>query len=255
MSARKLFDMFENKVPGLSLMIYAFAIIDFAILIICVLYSADQDLVRITNRNNEVVYEADYNLDHIAEFKQIYGIEDFQKEGFVVSRVEIDNQFPTRAWIALSICVPMVIILFVVFLVKIFQEVFHSKKEDPDGTEAAGMPRSDFEETKFEKVFSTLGRLNIYSLGGTVILIVFLYWMIPDFLIYLGKISYQTIKELKWVILGVVSFGGIYLLVSLYLTYQTKKEMIRQQAEIQKHRDRLVIEAKSEKKLLEDRPN
>jgi hypothetical protein len=78
--------------------------------------------------------------------------------------------------------------------------------------------------------------------------------MIPDLLLFLGKISYQTISELKWVILCVVLFGGIYLILKTYLSYKTKTEIIRQQCEIQKNRDRLVIEARREKKLLEEKP-
>ena len=77
--------------------------------------------------------------------------------------------------------------------------------------------------------------------------------MVPDLLIYLGKISYQTISELKWVILSVVVFGGVYMILKVFLSYKTKNEIIKQQAEIQKNRDRLAIDAKLEKKLLENR--
>ena len=220
---------------------------------VCVIYSANQDIVKIYNSNNVIVYEDSYNLSYISEFKKIYGIENFKEEGFVVTRVGIDNKFPTRAWIALSICVPLVLILFVVFIVKTFEDIFHLKKEDEKGNKK-GKQDPYFEETKFEKLFSTLGRLNIYSLGCTVILLVFLYWMVPDLLIYLGKISYQTISELKWVILSVVLFGGAYMLLKVFLSYKTKHELIKQQAEIQKNRDKLAIDAKLEKKLLENKP-
>jgi hypothetical protein len=256
MNDKKLRELVEKHVPGLSVIIFVFAMIEFGILIVCVAYSANQDIVKIYNPENEVVYENVYNMTYITEFKKIYGIENLKEEGFVVTRVGKDNQFPVRAWVALSICVPMVLILFLVFIVKVFEDVFHSKGKDKKGDKKAE-PDSDFEDTSFqetsvEKLFSTLGRLNIYALGGTVILIVFLYWMIPDLLIYLGKISYQTISELKWVIFGVVVVGGIYLIVKLFLTYKTKKEILKQQAEIQKNRDRLAIEAKLENKLLED---
>jgi len=253
-SDKKLREIVEEHVPGLSIIIFIFAIIEFGILMICLVYSADQDIVKIYNSENELVYEDEYNQSYITEFKKIYGIENFMTDGFVVTRVEKDNEFPTRAWIALSICIPLVAILFVVFIVRIFEDVFHKTKEEEDESEK-GKPQSDFEETKFEKLFSTLGRLNIYSLGCTVIIIVFLYWMVPDLLIYLAKISYETISELKWVILGVVLFGGVYMILKAYLSYKTKNEIIIQQAEIQKNRDRLAIEAKLEKKLLENRPN
>lgn len=254
MSDKRLREIFKNKVLGLPLILSLFAIVEFGILMICVVSSADHDVVKIYNSNNDVVYEDVYNTFYISEFKKVYGIENFKEEGFVVKRVGIDNKFPTRAWIALSICVPLVLILFVVFIIKVFTEVLHSKKENEESSKQ-GKQAPDFEETKFEKLFSTLGRLNIYSLGSTVIIIVFLYWMIPDLVVYLGKISYQTISELKWVILGLVLFGGAYMILKTVLSYQTKKQIIKQQAEIQKNRDRLAIEAKLDKKLLEDKSN
>ena len=250
MSDEKLREIVEKHAPGLFLIISVFAIIEFGILMGCVVYSANQDVVKIYNANNDVVYEDVYNMSYITEFKNIYGIENFKEEGFIVTRIKIDNKFPTRAWIALSICVPLVLILFVAFIVKVFADVFHLKKDDDEGSKK-GKKNHDFEETKFEKLFSTLGRLNIYSLGSTVIIIVFFYWMVPDLLISLGKISYQTISELKWVILGVVLTGGAYMILKTFLSYKTNKEMIKQQAKIQNNRDRLAIEAKLEKKLLD----
>ncbi len=252
MSEEKLRELVDKHVPGLFVIIVVFAIIEFGILVACVTYSGNQDVVKIFNQNNKIVYENTYNLSHITDFKKIYGIENFKDEGFTVTRIKINTKFPTRAWIALSICVPLVLILFIAFIVRIFEDMFHSKKKDKQENKNSEQT-SDFEETKFEKLFSTLGRLNIYSLGSTVILIAFGYWMVPDLLVYIGKISYQTIAELKWVILGIVLFGGIYMILKTYWSYKTKNELIKQQSQIQQNRDRLTIEAKLETKLLENK--
>lgn len=252
MSEKKLRQIVENHVPGLSLLISVFALLEFGILIVCIFYSANHKVVRIYDNSNTVVYEDIYNADYINEFKKIYGIQSFKDEGFTFTRVGIENRFPTRAWIALSICVPLILILFVVFIVRVFIDVFQPKA-DEEAKSSKNNPDSEFEETRFEKLFSTLGRLNIYSLGCTAILIAFFYWMIPDMLIYMGKISYNTISELKWVLLGIIIFSGAYILVKTILSYKTKNEIIRQQADIQKNRDRMVIESKLEKKLLEDK--
>ena len=125
------------------------SILTFAILMVCVLYSANQDVVRIYNPSNDVVYEAAFNTSDIAEFKKVYGIENFKKEGFVVTREEIENEFPTRAWVALSVCVPLAMIFFVVFIVKVFRDVFQPGKED-DVSSKEGRQPADFDETKFE---------------------------------------------------------------------------------------------------------
>lgn len=240
--------MVEKRVPGLFLIISTLAIIEFAIFIICVAYSSNQDIIKIYNADNEIVYEDIYNVGDISEFKKIYGIRSFNKEGYTVKRLGIDNAFPTRAWIATSVCVPLIFIMFVVFIVKVFEDVFHLKK-DKEKQEQEDSKESDFEETRFEKLFTTLGRLNIYSLGGAVIFAVFMYWMVPDLLMYLSRVSYQTISELKWVILGLVIFAGIFIVLKTFFSYKTQTEIIKQQANIQKHRDRLSIESKLETKL------
>lgn len=252
MSQEKLQGFVEKKVPGLFYILITFAMIEFGILMICLLLSGNQDVIRVYNTANTLVYEDKYDTTALNEFKTVSGIKNFKDEGFVVTRTVIEDKFPTRSWIALSVCVPIVLILFVVFIVRVFEDVFRPKKKNQSTTEKS-QPTSDFDETRFEKLFSTLSRLNIYALGAMIILVGFLYWMIPDLLIYLGKISYQTISELKWIIICLVIFGSIYLVFRTFLSYKTKTEIIRQQSEIQKNRDRLTIENKSKGQLLENK--
>jgi hypothetical protein len=85
-----------------------------------------------------------------------------------------------------------------------------------------------------------------------VIVAAFLYWMVPDLLVTIGKVSFQTLSQLKWVLLGLVLVGGIYAIVRAVLTYKTKIAIIEQQSDIQKNRDRLAIEARQGARLLED---
>ena len=257
MREEKLGKLVDKRVPGLFSILVTFAAIEFGILLVCLAFSPSRDIVKIYNADKEVIYENEYNLTHIKEFKKAYGIKKLKENGFVLTRLKKENQFPVRAWIALSICIPLILILFTAFIIKVFEDMFPSpkrtqvskkqgKKEEGEGD--TSLP--DFEETKFEKLFSTLGRLNVYSLGTSILVIAFLYWMVPDLLIFVGKISYQTVSELKWVILGIILLGGLYLIIKSILAHKTRTEIIRQQADIQKNRDRLAIEAKLEIKLL-----
>lgn len=251
-SEEKLQALVEKQVPGLFIILVAFGMIELGILMACVAYSTDQDVVRIYNPNGEMIYENRYNPHHISEFKKIYGVQNFQDQGFIVKRIQVDIPFPTRAWIALSLCVPLGFALFIAFIVKLFKELFHSEKENEKQNQP-GNEVNGFEETRFEKLFSTLGRLNIYSLGATVILAAGLFWMVPDLVVFIGRIGFQTIIEFKWVLMGIILLGGIYLILKTYLSYKTKTEIIKQQAQIQQNRDRLAIEAKIGAKLLEDK--
>ena len=79
--------------------------------------------------------------------------------------------------------------------------------------------------------------------------------MVPDLLIAVGRISVHTILQLKWIILAIVIAGGIILILKTIFAYNTRKEIIRQQAEIQKYRDQLAMSSSLERKLLEDNSN
>ncbi len=253
MSEQKLQNLVEKKVPGLFFIIAIFAMIEFGILSICLVTSGNQDMVRVYNPEQKMIYEDFYNMSALTEFKTVSGIKNFNDEGFVVSYLVIDKKFPTRTWIALSISVPMILILFIVFIVRVFEDVFRARRKTQTNAEKPKQG-TDFEETRFEKLFTTLGRLNIYSLAATIILVAFLFWMVPDLVVFMGKISFQTLSELKWIILCLIIFGGIYLIIRTVLSYKTKTQMINQEFEIQKNRDRLAIEAKFDTKLVENKP-
>jgi hypothetical protein len=253
MSEQKLRKLVEKRIPGLFYIIAVFAMIEFGILVVCMVTASNHTRVTVYDAGQTVVYEDVYNPDSLAEFRRVSGIENFKEEGYTVARALVEKPFPTRTWIALSICVPLLLILFVVFVVRVFEDVFLVKKKPKD--ESGPEPREFyFEETRFEKLFSTLGRLNIYSLGSTVIVAAFLYWMVPDLLVTIGKISFQTLLQLKWVLLGLVLMGGIYVIVRVVLSHKTKMAIIEKQSEIQKNRDRLAIEARQTARLPEDRP-
>lgn len=255
MSEERLKKTIEDRIPGLFYMISIFALIEIGILAVCLWLGANQEWVTIYNPEKEIIYEGVYNQIRTTEFKSIYGIENYREEGYEIIRKTIDKPFPTRTWIALSICVPLVPIFFIVFLIRAFEDIFGTKKskeEDGAKEEKHSDENKIFEESRFEKLFSSIGRLSIYSLGAIVMLAAFFFWMVPDLLIAVGRISVHTILQLKWIILAIVVVGGIILILKTIFAYNTRKEIIRQQAEIQKYRDQLAMSSSLERKLLED---
>ncbi len=253
MSGTKFIDLLDARVPGLFFIIFMFVVLEIGILMVCAGFSGNRHILKIHDAKGILVYEDVYDENHINEFKNLSGIEDFQEQGYVLTRAVIENDFPTRTWIALSIGIPLVLILFVAFIVRIFSDIFLAKPDPPAKSRNPDRTGINFGENRFEKFFSTLGRLNIYALGAVILVMVFLLWMIPDLLSYAGKIGYQTVVEFKWVFLGILVFAGGYLMMRTWLAYKTRLEIIRRQADIQKNRDRLVIEAKmEERKLLAD---
>ena len=255
MSEERLKKIIEGRIPGLFYIISIFALIEIGILAVCMWLGANQEWVTIYNPEKEIIYEGVYNQIRTTEFKSIYGIENYREEGYEIIRKTIEKPFPTRTWIALSVCVPLVPIFFIVFLIRAFEDVFGTKKsKEEDGAmeEEHSDENKIFEESRFEKLFSSIGRLSIYSLGAIVMLAAFFFWMVPDLLIAVGRISVHTILQLKWIILAIILVGGIILILRTIFAYNTRKEIIRQQAEIQKYRDQLAMSSSLERKLLED---
>ncbi|WP_289020525.1 hypothetical protein [uncultured Desulfobacter sp.] len=258
MSEERLKKIIEGRIPGLLYIILIFVLVELGILVACLYLGSDQEMVTIYSPEKKIIYEGSYNQIRTTEFKNLYGIKDYKQEGYEIIRKTINKQFPTRTWIGLSICVPLVPIFFIVFLIRTFEDVFDTKKsKEEDDTKEKKQPDENknkiFEETRFEKLFSSLGRLNIYSLGAIVMLAAFFFWMVPDLLIGVGRISVQTILQLKWIILAIVVVGGIILILRTIFAYKTRKEIIQQQTEIQKYRDQLAMHSSLEIKLLEGR--
>jgi hypothetical protein len=256
MSEETLKKIIEGRIPGLLYIILIFVLVELGILMVCLYLGSDQDMVTVYNPEKKIIYEGNYNQIRTTEFKYVYGIKDYKQDGYEIIRKTINRQFPTRTWIGLSICVPLVPIFFIVFLIRTFDDVFDIKKsKEEDDTKGKKQLEENkiFEETRLEKLFSSLGRLNIYSLGAIVMLSAFFFWMVPDLLIAVGRISVQTILQLKWIILAIVVVGGIILILRTIFAYKTRKEIIQQQTEIQKYRDQLAMHSSLEIKLLEGR--
>src|SRR6056297_504512 len=172
MSEERLKKIIEGRIPGLFYMISIFALIEIGILAVCMWLGANQEWVTIYNPEKEIIYEGVYNQIRTTEFKSVYGIENYREEGYEIIRKTIDKPFPTRTWIALSVCVPLVPIFFIVFLIRAFEDLFGTKKsKDEDAKEEKHSNENEiFEESRFEKLFSSIGRLSIYSLGAIAML-------------------------------------------------------------------------------------
>jgi predicted membrane protein len=87
-----------------------------------------------------------------------------------------------------------------------------------------------------------VSRFNIFTIGFLLFLGVFLYWVIPDALTYIGKIGVETLIRFKWVFLGVVILIVLIALWLIYLRYRLAKQTIESQVEVEKYRIKVGVE-------------
>jgi hypothetical protein len=102
--------------------------------------------------------------------------------------------------------------------------------------ETDGKNLSDFNKYYFEKLIAAVSRFNIFTIGFLVLLGVFSYWVVPNFIVHVGKLGVETLTRYKWIFL---SFGMILLGVVIwviYLKYLLAKKAIESHAEIDKYR-------------------
>ena len=136
-------------------------------------------------------------------------------------------------------------------LIKIFKYVHYYKmievfKEEkiPYDTDAT---KREY-EYRFEKIIAAISRFNIFIIGFLVFLTVFLYWVIPNLIVYIGQTGTETIIRYKWIFLAVgIVFLGLFIWI-IYLRYLLAKKTIDRQADIDKYRLQL------EYNKIDDRP-
>ncbi|MEX1314872.1 MAG: hypothetical protein AB1Z38_11875, partial [Desulfotignum sp.] len=71
MSEQKLRKLVEKRIPGLVYIIAVFAMIEFGILVACMVTSANHTRVTVYDPDQTVVYEDVYNADALAEFRRV----------------------------------------------------------------------------------------------------------------------------------------------------------------------------------------
>jgi hypothetical protein len=91
-------------------------------------------------------------------------------------------------------------------------------------------------------LFERVSRLNIFIIGFLILAGVLAYWILPNFITYLGRTSIETIIRFKWVFMVVIGVMlGVFLWI-IYLRYLLAKKSIETQAELDKFKLQLTYQ-------------
>lgn len=157
-------------------------------------------------------------------------------EKYQVKLTTKNYPFPFRAWFVTAVGVPIGFILLLGFIVRAYFSFFYRDEmvqKSPTSTDI----RADIQyDSKFEKLFGMISRLNIFTIGFLVFLSVFSYWVIPNLVIQVGRVSIDTIVKYKWFFLVATSVVlGIFLWI-IYLRYLLAKKSIESRTDLDKYR-------------------
>ncbi len=223
---KKLFIIMAIGLVLIELEIFAFAAIK----------SGSESRLQIIDNEGNVVHETDG--ENLSDFNKYYFEKTFGPlSQYKVKHVKKEVPFPFRAWFVASVGIPIGLMLMFGFFVRAYVALFYGDKNEQEETAS---PTSD-EETRLEKLLNRISRHNIFIIGGLVLLGLFAYWVIPNFVTYVGRLGVDTIIRFKWFFLGAFALISAVIIWLLYLRYLLAKKTIESRTEIDKHRIQLEM--------------
>jgi hypothetical protein len=233
----------ENKKILIIFAVVLF-LIELEIFAIAVMKSGRKSWLQILDQKGNVIHETDGN--NLSEFNKYYFEKTFGPfENYEVRRVTKEYPFPFRAWFVAALGIPIGVILLFAFVVKAYTSLFYGEGQKAQ-VSSEFQPEAG-SETGLERLLSRLSQFNIFSIGFLIFFAVFLYWVIPNFVTYMGRIGVETLIRFKWIFLSAALIVlGVFIWV-IYLRYLLAKKSIDSRAEIEKHR--LQLEYRHAKKV------
>ncbi len=225
--------MRENKTLFIIIAVVLF-LVELEIFALAAMKSGHKSRLQVMDENGNVIHETDGK--NLSEFNRYYFEKTFGPfEKYHVKLITKDIPFPFRAWFAAAVGIPVGAFLLFAFFVRAYQSLFSREEIIPD---QQGSKNTEY-EFRFEKIIAAISRFNIFIIGFLIFLSVFLYLVIPNLIVYLGRTGAETITRYKWIFisLGIV-FLGLFIWI-IYLRYLLAKKTIDRQAEIDKYRLRL----------------
>ena len=223
----------ENRMLFIIILVVLF-LIELEIFAVAAMKSGRKSWLQVFDAKGNVIHETDGQ--NLSEFNKYYFEKTFGPfEQYQVKIVTRDRPFPFRAWFVAAVGIPVGAMLLFAFFVRTYQSLFYKEEKMPHDPD---LKEKEY-EYRFEKIIAAISRFNIFAIGFLIFLAVFLYWVIPDLIVYLGRVGTETMTRYKWIFLSaaVIFLGLIVWMV--YLRYLLAKKTIDSHTEIKKYRMQL----------------
>jgi len=220
----------ENKTVFIVIAIALF-LIELEIFAVAAMKSGRDYKLQFFNDKGNLIHEADGKS--LSDFNKYYFEKTFgPTEQYEVKLVTEDKPFPFRAWFVAAVGIPVGVMLLFAFVVRAYIAIFYGEDEISE-SEAQGKAESG---SRLEKIVASVSSFNIFAIGFLVFLVIISYWIIPEVVIYLGKLGEETILKYKWLFLAIIFSALGFLIWVVYLRYLLAKKTIDSQTEIDKFR-------------------
>ena len=231
----------ENKTLFIIIAVGVF-LIELEIFAIAAMKSGRTSQLEIRDQKGNIVHIADGN--DLSSFNKYYFEKTFGPlDQYQVNLVTHEASFPFRAWFTAAIGIPVGAVLLFAFVSRAVATLFYGHTNDPSTpSEAISGETQSPAASRIEKIAASVGRLNIFAIGFIILAGVLAYWILPNFILYLGGLGVETVLRFKWFFLALgLVFLAIFIWI-VYLRYLLAKKNIDSQTEVEKFRLQLAAD-------------
>lgn len=223
----------EHKTLFIILAVGLF-LVELEIFAIASMGSGRQSIVQVSDQQSSVIYEvnsAKLSSQEKTEFEKTFG----PLSNYRVNVVTQDRPFPFRPWFAAAVGLPIGAVLLFGFFIKAYEALFFRK--DGNLTKDKNPQSAD----RLDHLLHRVGRLNIFAIGGFVLLFALGLWAVPHLLSEFGRHGVALISRYKWVALAVVGVFLGFVAWIVFLRYLLARKAIETQADVEKYRLQLEL--------------
>jgi len=230
MSKKNLMAILRENRTLLIVIAVGLFLIELEIFVIAAMKSGNKSVIQVKDAAGEVIYESDGN--NLSQFDKYYFEQNFG--ALEKYRLNLDTRqtpFPFRAWFVAAFGLPVGGMLLFAFVVRVYLTIFYPEQLSAAST-AAGLT----EGSRLERFLLRVSRYNIFIIGFLMLIGIFAYWVVPNMIVYVGRVSIDTLVRYKWFFIATaVVFLGLLVWV-IYLRYLLARKSIESQTEVEKHR-------------------
>lgn len=212
--------------------------LELEIFISAVMKSGDHSRIQVLNNRDEVIYES--SEKKLYQFDKYYFEQNFGPlDNYRIRRLTIERPFPFRGWMISAVGIPVGFMLVLGFIVKAWAVFFKGETpayESPPPQEQAK------EKNRLEQVIEMISRMNIFVLGFFIVAALFLYWVLPDMVMFVSRMGLETLVRFKWFFIGVFAVVAAMFTWFIYLKYLLARKAIESRTEIEKLKLQIIHE-------------
>ncbi|MCW7754681.1 hypothetical protein OOT00_11875 [Desulfobotulus sp. H1] len=202
--------------------------------------SGKKSWLQVQSSDGSVIYET--RGDTLTRFDRYYFEQNFGPlESYHTRLVTRETPFPLTAWLFAAIGVPVGMVLFLAFFVKVWRSLFSQEESGPMEDKA--------KMETLGQVMAGMDRPGVFTVGGLVFLSVLALWVLPVLLSRAALSALELVLRFRWIFaslfLGILSLAFWF----LYLRYRLASKAMDARVEL----ERLRLTMEREERLLPER--